>query len=37
MRYQWPLLTPLLGHVIGAEGHFALNAAVAVRNEPWES
>ena len=37
MRYQWPLLTPLLGHVIGAEVHFALNAAVAVRNEPWES
>jgi Flp pilus assembly protein TadG len=37
MRYRWPLLTPLLGHVIGADGHFTLNAAVAVRNEPWET
>lgn len=37
MNYDWPLLTPLLGHVIGADGHFSLKAAVAVRNEPWES
>jgi Flp pilus assembly protein TadG len=37
MRYDWPLLTPLLGHVIGADGHFTLNSAIAVRDEPWES
>ncbi len=37
MNYDWPLLTPLLGHVIGVDGHFSLKAAVAVRNEPWES
>ena len=37
MNYAWPLLTPLVGHVIGNEGGFALRAAVAVRNEPWET
>ena len=37
MQYAWPLLTPLVGHVIGSEGHFTLRSAIAVRNEPWES
>ncbi len=37
MNYAWPLLTPLVSHVIGAEGNFSLRAAVAVRNEPWET
>ncbi len=36
MRYPWPLLTPLLDHVVGVDGHFSLDAAVAVRNEPWD-
>lgn len=37
MRYAWPLLTPLVSHLIGSEGHFTLRSAIAVRNEPWES
>jgi len=36
MEYAWPLLTPLVGHLVGSDGHFALKAAVAVRNEPWD-
>ena len=37
MNYPWPLMTPLLSHVIGEGGHFSLRAAVAVRNEPWDT
>jgi hypothetical protein len=35
IAYDWPLLTPLLDHVIGTSGTFALDASIAVRNEPW--
>ncbi len=36
IRYDWPLLTPLLDHVVGQDGLFALSASVAVRNEPYD-
>lgn len=36
MSYDWPLLTPLAGTVIGQGGTFPLTASIAVRNEPWE-
>lgn len=35
MTYAWPLLTPLVGPIIGTDGKFPLRASVAVRNEPW--
>ena len=34
-RYAWPLLTPLGAGVIGPDGHLTIEAALAVRNEPW--
>lgn len=37
MEYDWPLLTPLLGHLIGQDGKFPIKASIAVRNEPWET
>ncbi|MCP5373246.1 MAG: pilus assembly protein [Hyphomicrobiales bacterium] len=37
ITYKWPLLTPLVGKLIGdADGKFGLRASVAVRNEPWD-
>lgn len=35
VRYDWPLITPMVGKVIGKDGKFPLAASVAVRNEPW--
>lgn len=35
MTYDWPLLTPLAGPIIGTDGKFPLRASIAVRNEPW--
>jgi Flp pilus assembly protein TadG len=35
MTYDWPLLTPLVGPIIGSDGKFPLRATLAVRNEPW--
>lgn len=35
--YDWPLITPMMSHIIGTDGYFHLNASVAVRNEPWET
>ncbi len=35
VRYDWPLITPMVGKVIGKDGKFPLSASVAVRNEPW--
>jgi len=37
LSYDWPLLTPLAGSVIGSGGTFPLTASIAVRNEPWET
>jgi hypothetical protein len=35
MRYDWRLLTPFAGPIIGTNGKFPLKASIAVRNEPW--
>lgn len=35
LRYDWPLITPMMGKIIGKDGKLALSASVAVRNEPW--
>ncbi len=35
INYDWTLMTPLAGQVIGNDGKFTLNASIAVRNEPW--
>lgn len=35
MKYDWPIMTPLAGPIIGTDGKFPLQASVAVRNEPW--
>lgn len=35
MKYDWPLLTPMAGPLIGKDGKLALQASIAVRNEPW--
>lgn len=35
LRYDWPLITPMVGRIIGTSGKFPLSASVAVRNEPW--
>jgi len=37
MEYDWPLMTLLLNHLIGQDGHFPIKASIAVRNEPWET
>lgn len=37
ITYEWPLLTPLAGPLIGDNGKFAITATIAVRNEPWET
>jgi len=36
IKYDWEVLTPLAGPLIGDDGYFTLNASVAVRNEPWD-
>lgn len=36
MRYDWSLMTPLIGHVVGNDGKMALSASIVVRNEPWD-
>ncbi|HSO43461.1 MAG TPA: TadE/TadG family type IV pilus assembly protein [Rhodospirillales bacterium] len=35
LRYDWPLITPMMSKIIGTDGKFPLSASVAVRNEPW--
>ncbi|MGF1641186.1 MAG: TadE/TadG family type IV pilus assembly protein [Rhodospirillales bacterium] len=37
ISYQWPLLTPLIGPLIGQDGKYEIRASIAVRNEPWET
>ncbi len=37
LRYDWPLLTPFAGTFIGTGGTFPIAAAIAVRNEPWDT
>lgn len=37
IRFDWPLLTPLLAPVIGSNGKIALKSSVAVRNEPFDT
>jgi len=37
MEYDWPLMTLLLDHLIGQDGHITIKASIAVRNEPWET
>jgi hypothetical protein len=37
ITYEWPLLTPLAGPLIGDDGKYKIKASVAVRNEPWET
>lgn len=37
ITYEWPLLTPLAGPLIGDDGKYSIKASVAVRNEPWET
>ncbi|RED53450.1 TadE/TadG family type IV pilus assembly protein [Aestuariispira insulae] len=36
ISYNWPIMTPLIGALIGTDGHFPMEASIAVRNEPWE-
>ncbi len=35
INYDWALMTPFAGQVIGNNGKFTLGASIAVRNEPW--
>ncbi len=35
VTYDWPLMTPLLEHLLGENGKVALSASIAVRNEPY--
>lgn len=37
MEYDWPLMTFMLGPLVGKDGHFSIRASIAVRNEPWET
>ena len=37
ITYEWPVLTPLAGPLIGHDGTFTITASIAVRNEPWET
>jgi hypothetical protein len=37
ITYEWPVLTPLAGPLIGHDGTFTIKASIAVRNEPWET
>jgi Flp pilus assembly protein TadG len=37
ITYEWPLLTPLAGPLIGDDGKYRISASIAVRNEPWET
>lgn len=37
ITYEWPLLTPLAAPLIGDNGKYEIKAAIAVRNEPWET
>ncbi|WP_259779609.1 TadE/TadG family type IV pilus assembly protein [Aestuariispira ectoiniformans] len=36
IEYDWPIMTPAIGKIIGKDGKFPLKASIAVRNEPWE-
>lgn len=36
LEYAWPLLTPLVTHLIGKDGTFTLKSSIAVRNEPYD-
>jgi len=36
IHYDWPLLTPVLGPIIGGDKTLPLTASLAVRNEPWD-
>jgi len=33
--YDWPLMTPFIGAVMGTNGKVHLRASMVVRNEPW--
>ncbi|MFQ5775026.1 MAG: TadE/TadG family type IV pilus assembly protein [Kiloniellaceae bacterium] len=35
VTYDWSLLTPLVGELLGQGGKIPLSVSVAVRNEPW--
>ncbi len=37
ITYEWSLLTPLAGPLIGDDGKYGISASIAVRNEPWET
>lgn len=36
IQYDWPMMTPLIGRIIGTDGKLSMRASVAVRNEPWD-
>lgn len=36
MTYDWEIITPFMGDVIGTNGKFPIKASIVVRNEPWE-
>lgn len=36
IRYDWPLMTPVLKSFVGKDGFVPLEASIAVRNEPWD-
>ena len=36
VRYDWEIMTPFFSNLLGSDGAFALQASIAVRNEPWE-
>lgn len=35
VRYDWEMLTPLLGHILPGSGVVPLEASIAIRNEPF--
>ncbi|MGZ9076677.1 MAG: TadE/TadG family type IV pilus assembly protein [Burkholderiaceae bacterium] len=35
-EYDWPLLTSLMGPIIGKDGKFHVEANAIMRNEPWD-
>lgn len=37
ISYDWPLLTPIFGALVGGDETLQLSASLAVRNEPWEA
>lgn len=35
VRYEWPLLTPLMRPLIGQDGAYSMESTIALRNEPF--